>query len=318
MNWRDGHFRPKQKVQFTFNAGGIGDYIAAMTAIKYVRDNFKFVDIHLFCPDFFVELAQNLVPKITVVPYSKLNEYWDENCPAKQIKNEHTSLATHLVDHAFHVLVNKEVKAEHKNYCRLDTKNVNLSKFNLPERYVVVTTGFTATVREMVPETVNGIVDWLLSKNITPVFLGNKQAPVGVRNEKLIGNFKDTINFSKGINLIDQTSLVEAGAVIAGAQAIVGLDNGLLHLAGTTSVPIIFGTTTVEAYHRLPYRDNVLGKDCYVVEPTKSLKCRFCQTNWNFNYAEKIDFKLCFYKDYKCTKELTADKYIKFLELILK
>lgn len=312
--FRDSTYFPKEKVQFTFNAGGAGDMIAAMSCIKWVKATYKFVDIHLYVPDFFIELANNLVPGITVRKYSEITTYWNDKAPAKQLKNVHTQMKTHVVDHAFHVLADREARIEEKNYCRLNP--VDITKFNLPQDYCVITTGFTAAVREMIPEAVNGVVEYLLSKNVTPVFLGSKTAPTGVKTQ-LLGNFKNEIDFSKGIDLIDQTSLPEAGTIIAGAKAIVGLDNGLLHLAGCTDTPIIIGTTTVESHLRVPYRDNVLGKNCYVVEPPKSLKCRFCQSNWDYIYSANHDFKLCYYKDYKCTKELSADKYIKFLELIL-
>lgn len=312
--WRDGTFIPKEKVQFTFNSGGAGDMIAAMSCIKWVKDTYKFVDIHLFVPDFFVELANNLVPGITVRKYSEVTTYWNDKVPAKQLKNIHTQMKTHVVDHAFHVLADREARIEEKNYCRLTP--VDISNFCLPKDYVCIPVGYTARVREMVPETVNGIVEYLLSKNITPVFLGSKTAPTGVKTQ-LLGNFNTDIDYTKGIDLIDKTTLPEVGTIMGNALAVVGLDCGLLHLAGTTSVPIVFGTTTVESHLRVPYRDNVLGKNCYVVEPPKSLKCRFCQSNWDYIYSANHDFKLCYYKDYKCTKELSADKYIKFLELIL-
>lgn len=312
--FRDGTYIAKEKVQFTFNSGGLGDQIAAMSAIKWIKDTYKFVDIHLFVPDFFFELAHNLVPGITVRRYSEIMLYWDDKVAAKQLKNVHTQMKTHVVDHAFHVLADREARVEEKNYCRLTP--VDISKFNLPEKYVCIPVGYTAQVREMIPEAVNGISDWLLSKGITPVFLGSKVAPTGIKT-LLLGNFNEEIDYTKGIDLIDKTTLPEVGTIMGNAKAVVGLDCGLLHLAGTTDVPIVFATTTVESHLRVPYRDNVLGKDCYVVEPPKSLKCRFCQSNWDFMYAKPThDFKYCYYRDYKCTRELTADRYIKFLELI--
>lgn len=313
--FRDGHRPRKEILQVTFNNGGIGDHIAYMSAVKYIKETFKFVEIHLFVPDFFFELAHNLVPGLLIYKFSDIPKYWSDELPTKQTKNVHSTLKTHLVDHGFHLLCDAQPSIEKKNYCRLTP--VPISQFGLPASYCVVTTGFTAQVREMIPETVNVICEYLNARNITPVFLGSKSAPVGTKNFKLIGNFNNEVDYSKGIDLIDKTSLVEAGSIIAGAKAIVGLDCGLLHLAGTTSTPIVFGTTTVESHLRVPYRDNVLGKNCYVVEPPKSLKCRFCQSNWEFMYKDNLDFKVCFYKDYKCTQSLTADKYIKFLDVIL-
>lgn len=314
--YRPEHKNEKSKLQITFNDGGCGDHIARMTAVKYLRDTYNFLDIHLFCPDYFVPLAENLVTGITVHPFSRLSLDWDTKCPFKQTRNPaHDTLATHLVDNAFSLLVNQQVSIEHKNYCQLDTSKIDVSKFTLPENYVVVSTGFTAAVREMIPETVNSITSYLNSKGVTPVFLGSRQTEVGIFGSKITGSFKDEIDYGSGIDLIDQTTLLESGKIISQSKAIIGVDNGLCHLAGTTSVPIVVGFTTVRPEHRVPYRKNSLGFLCFSVTPSESLACRFCQSNWRF--TNNHDFKSCFYDDYICTKELTADKYIYFLEKIL-
>src|SRR5207245_757155 len=114
---------------------------------------------------------------------------------------------------------------------------------------------------------------------------------------------------------INKTNLLESREIINKAKTIVGLDNGLLHIAGTTNIPIIGGFTTVEPKYRMPYRNNVLGYNYYPVVPPESLVCRFCQSNWTFTYEQ--DFKVCYYKDYLCIKQLSADLYIKELEKIL-
>lgn len=313
--FRPEHVHPKQKLQITFNDGGLGDNIARMTAIKYLRDIYPFLDIHLFCPDFFVSLAENLVSGITVHKFSKMSIEWDLKINSRQTRNAaHDGFATHLVDNAFNVLVNKQVGIEHKNYCILDTSKIDISGFNLPEKYAVVTTGYTAKVREMIPETVNGISKYLVSKGVTPVFLGSRQSDIGLGKGKLIGNFKNDIDYSVGVDLIDKTNLLDAAKIIGGARAIVGLDNGLLHLAATTDTPIVMGFTSVKPEHRVPYRNNILGHNVYSVTPPKSLACRFCQSNWDFQKGH--DYKDCYYKDYACTN-MEAQKYIYFLDKIL-
>lgn len=314
--YRSDHKHQKQKIQITFNDGGLGDHIARMVAVKYLRDTYEFLDIHLFCPDFFVSLAEKLVPGISVHKFSRMTLEWDTKAPARQTRNpSHDNFATHLVDNAFNVLVNKQVNIEHKNYCNLNVENVDISKFNLLKNYVVITTGFTAPVREMIPETVNKITAYLQSRRVTPVFLGSRQSEIGISNQKLVGNFKNEIDYSVGTDLIDRTSLVEAGTIISQAKALVGLDNGLCHLAGCSSVPIVVGFTTVKPEHRIPYRNNSLGWNCFSVTPSENLACRFCQSNWDFEYGHK--FTECYYRDYACTKDLTAEKYIYFLDKIL-
>lgn len=319
--FRDGHFKPKQDIQILFNEGGLGDHIARMSAVSYLKKNFKFININLFVPDYFDELARNLVPNITVWSFSKGKDSWRTDLPLRQTLNAHTQMKSHITDHAFHVLCDKQPEIEDRNYCKLNTSGVHLDKFNLPGDYVVITTGFTAEVREMTPQVINTIISYLLFKKIKPVFLGSRQTYAGDDVEKIVGNFNQEINYSSGIDLIDKTSLIEAGAILASAKAVVGLDNGLLHLAGTTDVPIVAGYTTVDPKYRLPYRNNELGWNCWTVQPEEDLKCKFCQSNWDFIY--KHDFRKCYYKEnkldkeIKCVSQLKAEKYIQHLEKII-
>jgi len=87
---------------------------------------------------------------------------------------------------------------------------------------------------------------------------------------------------------------------------IIGLDNGLIHLAGMTDVPIVAGYTTVDPYYRVPYRHGVKGWNCYVVEPTS--ECRYCQTEHFETYG--INFLECGIMSKECMYSLTFDKWL--------
>ncbi len=105
------------------------------------------------------------------------------------------------------------------------------------------------------------------------------------------------------------------------AKAVVGVDNGLLHVAGCTGVAIVGGFTTVRPEIRMPIRHNILGWNYHAVIPDKSLDCSFCQQDTNFLYGH--DYRKCWYKEKKerteilCIKQLTADKFKTILESIL-
>lgn len=312
--FRSGHIQEDSELNILFNEGGVGDQIARMPAIAYLKKFYPHVKINLFVHDYFYELANNLVPGINVVKFSEGQNHWKGGIPQRQTKNTFTNFASHLTDHAFQVICNKQVEDKHKNYCKLNLDCVDISRFNLPEDYVVVTTGFTAPVREFLPRIINEIIYFLRGRNVMPVFLGSKQAASGV-GENIQGNFNQEIKFERGIDLIDKTTLLEAGKVIANAKAIVGLDNGLLHLAGCTDIPIVAGFTTVDPRHRLPYRNDVFGWNCYTVVPEESLECRFCQSNWDFVYGH--DFRNCFYNDYRCVRKAKTNGYIAHLKQIL-
>ncbi len=129
----------------------------------------------------------------------------------------------------------------------------------------------------------------------------------------ITGNFK--ADYTKGINLIDKTSLFEAHSIMANSAAVLGLDNGLLHLACMSSTAkLVYGFTTVEPRHRLPYRNDIQGYNCLVVMPTKEeLSCIGCQSNMNFANTTHC-FTTCFYKDNACLSLMTSDKWISKLQ----
>ena len=324
MTTRKDHKHNVVHVNFLLNGGGLGDYITCLPALKYIRDSQPHVVLHVWVSDFFLELAKNLLPSDVIVkPFSKgINEYNEDLPGRKNDSKEHDTLKTHLVDHAFHLLSNNQMTdVTKKNYLTLNSKNISLNKFNLPDKYVVITTGFTSEVREFEPKTTNEVVQYVKSKGYDIVFLGSTKADIGAYGKSIIGNFNTEIDYTQGLNLVNHTSLLEAAKIIEGAKTIVGVDNGLLHLAATTDIPIVGGFTTLKPEHRMPYRHDELGWNFYPVVPPESLACRFCQSNWDFVY--EISFTKCYYKEkamdteIKCVKSLTSDLFIAQLEKIL-
>jgi ADP-heptose:LPS heptosyltransferase len=221
----------------------------------------------------------------------------------------HSTLRTHLVDHAFHTLCDVTPTIKDKSYLQLPD-NYNIHKLNVPPKYIVITTGSTVPVREWPAAQVNSVINWIRQQGLRIVFLGKQHV-----SKDIIGHFDAKINYHLGINLIDKTTLLEAHAIMSNAVAVIGLDNGLLHLAACSSVPIVAGYTTVSPKYRLPYRNNKLGWNCFAVEPDKDLDCRFCQSSCIINYEQ--DFRRCFHADYLCTKQLESKKWIRALKKAL-
>jgi len=311
-------YREKQKdkeYNFVIFQGGLGDILSSLPAVKYALDNHTHLIINFWTHDYAVEIIEKCFENYNNLKTLKLsnNKEYKENLLTRS-PNGHkiSNLSCHLTDHAFLTIIGGSVKDHHKNYIQMEP--IDVSNFNLPEKYVVVTTGFTSNTREWMPESVNGVTEYILSKGYTPVYLG-KSYTLSYGNIGITGNFK--ADYSKGISLIDKTTLLEAHSIMNGSAAVLGLDNGLIHLAGMGKAPIVAGFTTVDPQHRLPYRNDKLGDNCYVVTPTKEeLACIHCQSNMTF--ADQTHcFTTCFYNDYKCIQLMTADKWIKELEKIL-
>lgn len=299
---------------FTLHNGGLGDAIAQMPAIKYILDNHPQVFIHLWCHDYFVELAKKCFKDRKNIVIRGLSDYKTKYKQNQQARSPYAhktqNLACHLTDHAFFTLTYSQVENKHKNYIQIEP--IDVTSFQLPEKYICITTGFTSMSREWLPESVNGVTDYIIQKGYTPVYLG-KGYTHSYQNIGITGNFK--ADYSRGVNLIDKTTLLEAHAIMNSSKAVLGLDNGLLHLAGMGKAPIVAGFTTVLPEHRLPYREGKLGHNCFVVVP-KELECFGCQSNMTFADSTH-SFTDCFYKDYKCLSLMTADKWIAQLEKAL-
>jgi ADP-heptose:LPS heptosyltransferase len=310
-------YRKKQDLlhyNFLLQSGGVGDLIAQLPALKYVLDFHPHIFMHLWVQDYGVELAKKVLPgykNLIVKGLSEGKKKYNNLLVARSpYVHKVDNLATHLTDHAFFTLAHTIPENKYKNYIQLDP--IDVSHFNLPEKYVVITTGFTSETRKWLPEHVNKLTDWLVHKSIVPVYLGRSFTP-SHENDGIIGHFD--CNRDNGIDLVDNTSLFEAHSIMSKAIAVCGLDNGLLHLAAMSNVPIVGGFTSVDPIHRMPYRNNVMGYNYYPVYP-KGLSCIGCQSNMVF-VSHTHDFRNCFWKDYACLDLMKAELFIEQLEKIM-
>lgn len=312
-------YRPSSKtVNIIFMNGGVGDHVASLVAANYMIKRYDWISFLLWMPDFLVSFAKNVLPThAKVFAYSDMKAKYNENLPTKTTAWDGITspMKIHILDYAFLKLCDENPGIEYKNYLKINLKQVkDLPNTHLPEKYVVLTTGYTAKTREFHPNMVNELVNYVISKGYTPVFLGQTQTQTGSRHV-IQGTFKEDINYDKGINLINKTSLLEAAKIMHYSQAVIGVDCGLLHIAGCTDTNIVAGFTTVSPSLRAPVRNNILGYKFYPVIPEESLACKFCQSNTNFLYGH--DYKECIYDDYLCVNQLTADKFIEQLEKLL-
>ncbi len=306
-------FRPTE-LNLLCNKGGLGDSVARMPAIAYILRKYPHVTkVRLIVQDYFKELATALIgssARLEVYGYSEMPALLEKypNTPGMQVDSiHHTTLHTHLTDHAFHTLVDEQVGIEDKQYLRLHFRA------QAPANYVVLTTGFTSNTREWLPGSINETAAWCKAQGLDVVFLGKEASTYWAgKREPTISTFREEVDYSVGIDLREKTSLLEAAEIMSRAVAVVGIDNGLLHLAACTNVPIVFGMTTLHPKHRLPYRK----EPTYVVTPPITLGCRFCQSKMNFVY--NFDLRTCYYGDYKCVESMHSSRFIKELKNVLR
>ena len=285
-----------KNVNFALYVGAIGDYICHCVALKWIFDTQPHVRGTIYAPDYFIEIPMHLFHNKKgwkVLPREALTEDVIRLNPTF-IPSHDTVLngtGTHLVDLGFVYFANRHHAPSGCYYPKLDLDYTNIAH-SLPNKYVVLTPGATDENREMPPKLFNLIQDHVLAKGLMPVYLGK-----AFMTKCHITKFSESYDLSKGINLIEKTSLLEAAKIMASAKMVIGLDNGLLHLAACTSVPIIFGYNVIGPEYRRPRRPD----ECITIDifPDKAqLPCTFCMSEMRFFFGH--NFKKCIYKDNEC------------------
>lgn len=303
--YRPGTIGEKLKVNFMFYGGGIGDYICWSSAILYVLENHLHVQMALWTQSHFTPVAKKLFSRfgdrVEFKDVSTVDQYSQEDLnPALFPLETPNGVGMHMIDVGFAYFARTQPHGKYKEHVRLDVSDVDISSFNLPEKYAVVTTGHTSPTRVWKSAGVNGVSDYLVKNNITPVFLGKRVVYVaGDRQYK--SEYEEGIDFSKGLDLRDKTDILQAAAIMAKAKVVVGLDNGLLHLAGTQEVPIVMGLTiTIPADRSItrPKAEFPKNETTFISPDSRKLACSGCQSKMRFH--KKQDFAFCYYKDYKC------------------
>jgi len=305
--------KPTKLHRHTFNyflqGGGLGDYICQMPVFEYMAENMPHVDGRLYARPPFLEVAEYIMK-----PWPKWKVYNIDDAPKIMQKGEFISSPTkyhkyinpcgaHLMDLGFMYYLNMDRPPQ--GYGRMPdlTGYCSGKDWGLPKDYAVMTPGYTCLTRATPAWAFNDLCQYLLSLGITPVFLGREHfadADGGYVAEDYHAKIGEGVDLSQGINLMEKTSLLEAVEIMRGAKIVLGVDNGLLHFAACTEVPIIFGMTITIPRHRWPRRARG-DTEVITVRPEK-LSCIGCQSK--VRSVVGSDFKYCLYGDYLCTEAL--------------
>jgi len=308
-------FKPIPNINVVLHKGGMGDTVARLPAVRYILKRNKHIQhITLYVQDYFVEAAMQLLheyaDRVTVKGYTGMAEAINaSNDPGLMCDSSvHTTLRTHLTDHAFHCLADEgHVSAADKKYLKFAFEGAPLTK----KKQVVITTGFTSPTREFNTNAINGIIKWCLSKGIVPVLLGKTESiyQEDKANRKTTAHFSPSIKAEGCLDMREKTTVVEAATIMEQSLAVVGIDNGLLHLAACTSTPIVFGLTTLTPKHRIPYCDNKIS---IVVPNKKDTPCRYCQSRMHFVY--NFSLRTCYTNTYSCISNQKEASFIQAIE----
>lgn len=297
---RDGARSECFPINFEFAGGGMGDYICWLPALQWIVKNCAWVHGRIWAPAYFIEFVRHFfegVPNWQVKLIEKFKDEAEKGSLCRGLATAPNQLLNatgcNLLRQGFANFVNLDTVPHGTTYPQLDLSNKQLPKQlrGLEKKYVVFTPGGTTRSRFVSAKHWNPLIAFVKELGLIPVFLGKVQLADVHRSY-----FDDEVNYQDGIDLREKTSLIEAALVMKESACVIGLDNGLLHLAACTDASIIFAYNIAHPIERRPVRPT--GKMIELTLTPQELACIHCQTNLKLLYTH--NFKNCIYGDTKC------------------
>ena len=317
-------FRPgtqmfRTKMACVFVNGGAGDYFTWLQAVRWLASEAKWIQGSLICPVYLKEIAEYFLkpygwPVVTFkdIPPSMNDQLF--RGPVVLDRESLNATGGHLSNCGWVYFCNKDKAPEgwdsYPQFKQEDLDAVplpNNEAYGLePGTYAIMTTGQTTDSRKVPGKYWNPIIEHVIARGLTPVFLGKSVVETG-NASNIHTKFDAAIRYDLGLDLRDKTTLMQAAAIMSRAAVVVGHDNGLLHLAGCTpTVPIVFSYNIASPEHREPKRPHLKRNGVFNVTVSREeLACINCQSNMNFFIG--FNFRNCMYSDLKCVHLLFAN-----------
>lgn len=305
------------QAQMLITDGGVGDLIAELVPAAFNITQNPDTLWTVFIPDYLEDLANHLLPKpVNIIAFSRGTDVFRHDLKTVTTKwlSGHTPMRTHPVDYGFHMLCDRHMSdLSKKNYLRIRRDFINISRFQLPSKYVCIAASGAEPVKTLPGSVIDKISDALLSWDYEPVFLGKKEAQTGVAGLS-VKSYESGADLRNGVNLMDETNLIEAAAIIDKSAAFVCMDGGLMHLAGCTGAQMVCGFTLVSPQQVAPFRNNSQGWRMRCIEPDANIPNRYYQSTCSVI----ADGDLRKFPGWESVlANLTAEKFIRALKNIL-
>jgi ADP-heptose:LPS heptosyltransferase len=231
------------------------------------------------------------------------------------VYDQHTRCRVHMVDFAFNFLINARPETMEQ---RCYPTKAPLGPRTIAERYVVFPVGATSDNKLFRASVYGPIMAWCLENGYRPVITGTKTSHThtsvgGVLTPVVLREQTDLVPqsiFFQCLDVREKTTLLELRDILGHAAAVVGVDGGTLHLAGTTEVPIVFASGTTLPKHRYIPRNGSQSFRARYVGP-RDLECYGCQSNWPMT---TLHFTKCVYGDNACMEQMHPDDFINGLK----
>ena len=311
---------------FVLNNAALGDLITSLPAIIYARQrNHPDLKMRVWAPVWQHDLIAHLlkpygefeVKDLAQFPLRNIDRKTNEDWGGGPVSingflyNNHTRNRIHMVDFAFGCLIDS---APDNHNDRGYPVLAPLGPRKIDGNYVVIPTNATSENKMFRASVMAPLIRWLLENEYKPVLVGTKTSHTHVQED---GVMKPIVVTSEAhlipselsqqcYDMREQTTLLELRDICGYAKAVVGVDGGTVHLAGTTMAPIVYALTTTSPRHRFICR---LGSPHFQIRyvTPRDLECAGCQSNWTLTH---FDFRHCAYGDNLCTTKLHPQDFI--------
>lgn len=327
--YRDNkQFISHDTMNFVINNAALGDMITSLPAIIKGRQSYSPVmKMKVWVPVWQMDLVAHLLKpygEFEICDFAKFpmkrveREGWDGGMVAinQMAFNTHTRNRVHMVDFSF--------------ACLLDAKPESMAERNYPTEaplgprpwgkfpYVVFPVGATSENKLFRASVMGPVMQWCIDAGYQPVLVGTKTShthavgdggltPLTIIDEidklpsELLVSCRD---------VREKTTLLELRDILGHADAVVGVDGGSLHLAGTTDTRIVYAMGTTLPKHRYIARQGDHARKIRYVVP-RDLECAGCQSRW---IMSRQDFRFCAYQDSLCMAQLSPLDFIEGLK----
>lgn len=268
---------------------GLGDLICATPTIKKLHDSYQ--------------------RKITVISKMpelfKMNPYVEKSFKASSVDMTYIQ-SNYIVHNSFYLVGKKDERGVEMKHNMMDIRQFHAvhlgfmltqdelecyyrptesKKHFIHEDYIVIHPVNSWPNRTWSQENWIKLSEKLIEFGYTVVAVGKDSSETGFFNvQKPVHDLEG----SKIINLMNQTSISETWHLINDAAAVVTMDSGILHLAGTTETFIVQLGSAINPEFRIPYRSGLEHHDHIYIEGDCEL---YCCSNMKYalEYWDTID-----------------------------
>ena len=242
------------------DCNGLGDLICATPTIKVLSESYgQKITIVSKMPELF-----------------KMNPYVEGSYKISSIDWQYFN-ANYIMHNSFYDVGKKNERGVEAHHNRIDIRQFHAMhlgfmlahnemecfyrptedlKFEVPDKFVLIHPVTTWEVRTWSALNWMNLTQQLNDLGYNVISVGKDSSEKGFFNvNKPVFNFE----IEKGMNLMNKTSISDCWHLMQKAEAFVTMDSGLLHLAGTTNVPIIHLGSSIKPEFRIPYRNRGNG-----------------------------------------------------------